>query len=364
VTITVPASETTSQFSVGLSAGSCAVTSFEIEQYDTTRNHGWYPIRALPSSGTSTAAATTVADGFPGSTYEFRARAHSTGGFVGGWSTASTTVATTATYSHPFKGLYTVDVHGGISADSSPPLFTSAFWPTTPIARAAHALPGSMPQTGGVLDGYGGLHYYGAPFAASGGPYWRNWDIARDFAFLPNGTGGYVLDGYGGLHPFAVNGHAMPPGARTTFYSGGKDIARKVVIFSDGTGGYVMDGYGGLHPFGIGAAPPATPTGGPYWKGWAIARDVVLVPGSHAGYVLDGYGGIHAFSGAKALTTPAYWGWDIARSMWLMPTSTLTAPSGYLMDGYGGLVPFGGAPALPNQHYWPGHDIARNLTGF
>jgi hypothetical protein len=34
------------------------------------------------------------------------------------------------------------------------------------------------------------------------------------------------------------------------------------------------------------------------------------------------------------------------------------------MDGYGGLVPFGGAPALPNLHYWPGHNVARNLTGY
>jgi spore germination protein YaaH len=364
VAITLPATETTTQFSVGLSAGTCAVSSFEVEQYDTTRNHGWYPVRSAPGTATSAAATSTVADGFPGSTYQFRARAHTTGGFVGAWASASTSVAATATYSHPFKGLYTLDAYGGISPDSSPPVFTAAYWPGWSVARAAKALPGIMPQSGAVLDAYGGLHYYGAPITLTGAPYWRGWDIARDLAFLPNGTGGYVLDGYGGLHPFAVNGHAMPPAPRTTAYWGGKDIARKVVIFSDGTGGYVMDAYGGLHPFGIGVAPPAAPTGGPYWKGWAIARDVVLVPGSHAGYLLDGYGGIHAFSGAKAIATPAYWGWDIGRSVWLTPASTLTAPAGYLMDGFGGLHPFGGAPLLTNVPYWGGHDVARNLTGY
>ena len=360
VTMTVAATETTTAFNVGLSAGTCGVRSFDVQQYDSTQNQGWYP---LTSSAPASGAATAVAQGFPGYTYEFRARAHSTAGTVSAWSTVSTSVAADATSTSPFEGLYTLDAYGGISADSSPPLTTSANWPGWPIARAGEALPGSIPQSGAVLDGYGGLHSYGAPITLSGSPYWRGWDIARDFAFLPDGSGGYVLDGYGGLHPFAVNGHALPPVPKTTAYFKGRDIARKVVIFSDGTGGYVMDAYGGLHPFGIGTAPPAAPTGSPYWKGWPIARAVVLVPSSHAGYVLDGYGGLHAFSGAKALTTPVYWGWDIARSVWLTSASTLTAPAGYLLDGYGGLHPFGGAPALPNLRYWPGHDVARSLLG-
>ena len=359
VEIKLAASQTTTTFSVPLSAGSCSVASYDLEQYDSTQNHGWYPLKSVPGSSSS-----ALAEGFRGYRYEFRARAHSAAGVLSAWTTVSTEVASTATYSRPFKGLYTLDAYGGISADSSPPLTTSANWPGWPIARAGEALPGSIPQSGAVLDGYGGLHSYGAPITLSGSPYWRGWDIARDFAFLPDGSGGYVLDGYGGLHPFAVNGHALPPVPKTTAYFKGRDIARKVVIFSDGTGGYVMDAYGGLHPFGIGTAPPAAPTGSPYWKGWPIARDVVLVPGSHAGYVLDGYGGLHAFSGAKALTTPNYWGWDIARSVWLTSTSTLTAPAGYLLDGYGGLHPFGGAPALPNLDYTPGHAIARNLTGY
>src|SRR5207249_7053852 len=92
-------------------------------------------------------------------------------------------------------------------------------------------------------------------------------DIARDFAFLPDGTGGYVLDGYGGLQPFAVNrvfgvrGYAIAPPAPPPVVGGaywpGKDVARKVVIFSDGSGGDGLDGYGGVHGVGIGPGGPA-----------------------------------------------------------------------------------------------------------
>src|SRR5450759_1421265 len=361
VALTLATTQTTTEFSVGLSAGSCGATSFDVEQYDSTQNRGWYPLKSVTASGNS---AVGVIEGFPGYSYQIRARAHTVSGLTGAWSVASTSVAVSAAFSHPFKGLYTLQAYGGIWAATSPPVVTAAFWPGWKIARAAVALPGSIPQAGVVLDGYGGVHWYGVPMTINAPAYWPGWDIARDIAFLPDGSGGYVLDGYGGLHPFAVNGHALPPPVTGGPYWRGWDIARKVVIFSDGTGGYVMDGYGGLHSFGIGGAVPAAPSGGPYWPGWTIARDVVLVPGTHAGYVLDGYGGIHPFSGASPLATPAYWaGWDIARSLWLLPSSTLTAPAGYLLDGYGGPHPFGGAPALTSYAYWPGWDIAHNLTG-
>jgi hypothetical protein len=361
VTFTLPASETTTEFNVGLSAGSCSVASFDVEQYDTTLNTGWYPLRASsPAAGLSAA----LAEGYPGNSYQFRARAHSTAGVVSAWSTISTTVLTTATFTHPFNGLYTLDAYGGIGAADSPPLADSASWPGWKIARAARALPGSNPQSGTVLDGYGGLHSYGAPISLTGTAYWPGWVIARDLAFLPDGSGGYVLDGYGGLHPFSVNGHAMPPAAALSAYWPGWDIARKIVIFSDGSGGYVLDGYGGLHPFAVSGAMPTAAALTAYWPRWDIARDVVLIPGSHAGYVLDGYGGIHPFSGANNLNPPAYWpGWDIARAIWMLPSATLAQPAGYTLDGYGGIHPFGGAPGLSNYGYWPGQDIARNLTG-
>jgi spore germination protein YaaH len=362
VTVTIAASQTTSEFSVGLSSGSCAATSFDVEQFDVTQGRGWYPLASAPAT---TNAGTAAVEGFPGYSYQIRARAHTASGLTGEWTIVTTSVAPTATSPRPFRGLYTLQAYGGIWADCSPPAVTAAFWPGWKIARAAATLPGSIPQAGVVLDGYGGVHWYGVPMPINAPASWPGFDIARDIAFLPDGSGGYVLDGYGGLHPFAVNGHALPPTVTGGPYWKGWDIARKLVIFSDGTGGLVMDGYGGLHPFGIGHPAPAVPTGGPYWPGWNIARDMVLIPGTHAGYVLDGLGGIHPFSGAPAINTPAYWkGWDIARALWLLPGSTLSAPGGYLLDGYGGLHPFGGAPALPRFAVFPGQDVAVELIGF
>jgi spore germination protein YaaH len=367
VSINVPASPATTEFSVGLSAGTCSVASYDIAQYDSTLSQGWFGLKSVAASAN---AGTAVVEGFPGHTYQFEARAHTASGQVGSWSLASTAVATTATFSHPFKGLYTLDAYGGVNGDSSPPLGTSAYWPGWKIARVAKALPGAMPQTGAVLDGWGGLHSYGAPIGITTSAYWPGWDIARDFAFLPDGSGGYVLDGYGGLHPFALSGKPMPPAVSTGAYWPGWDIARKVAIFSDGTGGYVLDGWGGLHAFGIGGPRPAAPVLSAYWVSWDIIHDFSLIPGTHSGYVMDGFGGIHPFTSTgqampPALNSGVFWsGWDIARSVWLLPGSTVVQPGGYVMDGYGGLHAFGNAPAPTQFPYWPYQDIARNITGY
>jgi spore germination protein YaaH len=369
VTITLPASETTTEFSIGLSAGSCSVAYFDVEQSDTTMGQPWLGLKPVGSSGST---GTGVVEGYAGHLYQFRARAHSRGGVVSSWAYGTTQVATTSPKSHAWSGLYTLDGFGGIQFNDSPPLASSAYWPGWKIARSAKALPGaSAPQSGFTLDGFGGLHPYGSPAisetSSSSGHYW-GWDIARDFAFLPDGTGGFVLDGFGGLHPFRLNGSTAPLSAQGAPYWGW-DVARKVVIFSDGTGGYVLDSYGGLHPFGINGPPPASTatlatTG--YW-GWNIARDIVLVPGNgnYSGYVLDGFGGLHPFhpttdgSTMPAPIASAYWGWDIGRGIWLMPGS---ATDGYTLDGYGGLHPFGAAAAIRSSTYW-GIDVARNLVG-
>ncbi len=371
VSITAPASAATTQFSLGLSAGSCSVAYYDVQEYDTTMSQGWF---SLPPAKPSGASATEIVEGYAGHTYQFQSRAHTTSGLVGSWTAASSQVATTATKSHAWSGLYTLDVFGGISTDDSPPASGSAYWAGWSIARTAKALPGAAaPQSGFVLDSYGGLHPYGSPAptetSGSSGHYW-GWNIARDFAFLPDGSGGFVLDGYGGLHPFRVNGNTAPLQAQGYTYWGW-DIARKVVIFSDGSGGYVLDGYGGLHPFGINGPPPAATahlaaTG--YWSGWQIARDVVLEPGNgnHSGYVLDGYGGLHPFhpttdgSTMPAPIASSYWGWDIGRAVWLLPGS---ATAGYTLDGWGGMHPFGGAPAIANSPYWRGWDVARAVWG-
>jgi spore germination protein YaaH len=370
VAVTPPASAGTTEFSVAFSAGSCAVAYFDIEQFDNTSNQGWFALNPVTATNGAGAA---VAQGFQGHQYQFRVRAHTKAGVVGQWSSGTTTVSTTATLSHPFKGLYTLDAWGGVHAQASPPLGDSAYWPGWNIVRAAHALPSAgAPQSGAVLDGFGGLHSSGVAITFSASAYWRGWDIARDFAFLPNGTGGFVLDGFGGLHPFSVNGSTSALQALGTPYWAGKDIARKVVIFADGTGGYILDAYGGLHPFGINGPPPASASKvalSGYWAGWDIARDVVLVPGNgnHSGYVLDGYGGLHPFhssidgSTMPAAITSQYWrGWNIARGAWLLPGS---ATAGYTLDGYGGLHPFGGAPAMASSAYWSGRDLARSIWG-
>ena len=367
VAIDVLATQTTTHFTASLSAAACSVDYYEVQQYDPAVNPGGYPVSsAVPSGGSATAAF----DGFAGHTYQIWARAHSASGVVSAWVMRPTTVAANATLSHPYAGLYTVDAYGGVGADGSPPLNTSAYWPGWKIARVGRALPGSVPQSGAVLDGWGGLHSYGAPISFAWNPYWPGWDIARDFAFLPDGSGGYILDAFGGLHQFSVNGKPLPPPVNIDGYWPGWDIARRVVIFSDGTGGYVLDGFGGIHPFGIGKPRPTAVQLSGYWAYWDIVHDIALIPGTHSGYVLDGYGHIHPFTPAgqpmpPSLATSAYWApWDIARGVWLLPGSTLAAPGGYTLDGYGGLHPFGSAPPPPPAPYFLWRDIARNLTGY
>jgi len=84
--------------------------------------------------------------------------------------------------------------------------------------------------------------------------------------------------------------------------------------------------------------------------------------------VMDGYGGVHPFAPPGQTMPPtiqnAYApGKDIARAIWLVPSSTLTQPEGYLLDGYGGLHPLGAVPAVVvPAPYW-GYDITRGLWG-
>ncbi len=358
---------TTAEFKVAISAGSCSVAYYEVQQQDLTLAENGFALKnVVPANGSATA----VVEGFAGHWYNIWARAHTTSGTVSQWATLKMSVAVAATYPHPFTGLYTIDAYGGVSFDGSPPLAASAYWPGWKIARTGHALPGARADCGAVLDGWGGLHSYGAAMTLTTSAYWPHLDVARDFAFLPDGSGGYVLDAFGGLHPFSVNGKPMPPATSIDSYWPNWYIAKRVVIFSDGTGGYVLDAFGGVHGFGIGhPRPPAVSLTG-YWPNWDIARDLALIPGTHAGYVLDGWGGLHAFTPGGQTMPPtlagsAYWPhWDIARAVWLLPGSTASAPGGYVLDGYGGLHQFGNAPAPPAFAYWGGQDIARNVAGF
>ena len=334
-----------------------------------------YTVVGQPGNLTQTLAASATSALFSGlqngTAYTFTVTAHNAQG------SDSLTSDPITPEPLPFAGLYTIDAFGGVHADESAPLPATSYWPGWPIARAGKTLPApaGAPQGGFILDGWGGLHRFGAATitetSPSSGHYWNGWDIARDLAFLPDGSGGFVLDGYGGLHPFRLNGNTAPLQAIGGSYFG-FDIARKVVIFPDGSGGYVLDGWGGLHAFGINGPAPAASSvpATPYWKGWDIARDLVLMPGNgnRSGYVLDGYGGVHPFhptGDGSVMPAPiggTYLGWDIARSIWLSGSSLAATPKGYVLDGWGELLPFGreGVPATP---VWTGWDIAVGLMG-
>jgi spore germination protein YaaH len=265
---------------------------------------------------------------------------------------------------YAFKGMYTVDVFGGIAPDaSSVPVDGHGYWPNWPIVRSGALLPDA--SGGYTLDGYGGLHQFGAAAPVTDEAYWRGWNIARDVVLLPASTStqpsGYTLDGWGGLHPFggapATRGGAMWPNW---------DIAKRIALLSDGSGGYILDGWGGLHPFAVGANPMPPSVAAAFWPNWNIARDIALTPGSTAanvsGVTLDGFGGVHPFGGAGATYGTAYWGnWDIARAVRLSPDSTAAQPRGWMMDGWGGIHPFGGAPTIYSFAYWPNHDVGAQL---
>lgn len=227
------------------------------------------------------------------------------------------------------------------------------------------------PYVGGLeVDALGVIHTVAvggrAPSVPLDGPAWST-DVARGLAILPTGTGGYVVDLFGGLHPFRIGADSpLPPAATGGPYWLGWGIARGVALSSQG-GGYVLDGFGGVHPFGIGAADPAPPVvEAPYWLGWDIARGVTFAPNGTSGYVVDGYGGLHAFRSSGALPPPPtggpYWlGWDIVRGVTLVTGSG----GGWVLDGYGGVHGFGSSGAAPPRPtdgpYWLGWDIARGI---
>ena len=374
VTVYTPATATTTQFSVKLMAGNCSVASYDVMEYDTTLNEGWFGLPAVGPSGS------IALEGYAGHTYQVMARSHTVGGVTSAWAQGTTQVSATATKSHAWSGLYTLDGYGGIHIADSPPLDNAPYWPW-PAARAVHAAPGAnAPQAGLILDAYGGLHPYGSPVLNPGlEPYFAGHDVARDFVFLSDASGGYEIDAYGGIHPFTVGSSPMPPMPGNFPYFAGQDVAKKITLLPDGSGGYVLDAFGGLHPWAVAGKPlPVSIAGYGYWAGQNIARDIWLAPDSTAtsvhGYVLDAYGGFHPFW-SNGATVPAavaingYWsGQDIARGMWFVPGSTASTGTGYTLDAFGGIHPFavGGQPLPPGigqYGYWAGRDIARALWG-
>ncbi|HZR12813.1 MAG TPA: S8 family serine peptidase [Acidimicrobiia bacterium] len=120
-------------------------------------------------------------------------------------------------------------------------------------------------------------------------------------------------------------------------------------------GGYVLSGNGGVRSFG--GAPLF---GSVSWGGWQIARSLAVMPDGNGYVVLDAWGGVHRFGSAASLPVPAnaYWpGWDVARQVRI-------TPSGHglvVLDAWGGLHVAGDAPAPTGMPYWFGWDIARDV---
>lgn len=244
--------------------------------------------------------------------------------------------------------------------------------------------------TGYLLDGYGGVHPWGAAPTTASPAYWNGVDKARGFAFspglaigyytdgtgtlysfrpnvpvtrgvvlLPDGHSGYTLDGNGAFHPF---GNGAPP--ITNYASWTSDVARGAVLCPtlDGSGlpfGYTLDMLGGVHPVGSSAAITS-------YASWPtdVARAIVLRPDCQSGYVLDMSGGAHPFASASVSVPPqpstAYWpNQDLARGIVLNGTD---GASGYTLDAWGGVHPFGLAPAVTGAAYWPNQDVARGIV--
>lgn len=170
--------------------------------------------------------------------------------------------------------------------------------------------------------------------------------------------GGVTLDGWGGLHPFgALTGVLNTQGAP---YWPGINIARAVEVNPNGPGGWTLDGYGGIHAWG-GAPAISSPA---YWNGWDIARALVVIPSASPqpqGYLMDGFGGIHPFGGAPPLSGPYWNGVDVARGLVITTDASGTPTGGYLLDAWGGIHPFGSASAVPALPYFAGHDVYQQL---
>jgi len=192
------------------------------------------------------------------------------------WSIARDVVLTPGSTASQAQG-YVLEGFGGLHAfGGAADARVTGYWNWDAARRAIMLSDG----TGGyVMDLYGGLH----PFAVGSSPmpptitnaaYWRGWAIARDIALAPGSTAsnvaGVTLDGWGGVHPFGAAGSV----AVSAFWPRW-DIARSVRFSPVSTAanpqGWVLDGFGGAHAFG--GAPNVT--GLAYWPGLDIARQLL-----------------------------------------------------------------------------------------
>ncbi len=213
------------------------------------------------------------------------------------------------------------------------------------------------PSGGVILDLFGNLHPFGGyPLDSAGAPSWPGWDIARGLALLPDGSGGWTLDGWGGIH-----GWGAATGLNHAALWPGWDVARGFALLPDQHSGYVLDAFGGLHAFGPNA-PVFTPPA--YWGGQDIARglDVVTDASGTAtgGWVLDRSGGLHPFGAVPALADPAasYPGHDVWQKIHL----SLDAQHLYAVGRYGVVSAPGMSPTWSGYLDWGGWNATRDVV--
>jgi hypothetical protein len=216
-------------------------------------------------------------------------------------------------------------------------------------ARALEIWYSDGGYSGYVLTGNGALHRWATASAPLPPeiilrPSW-DFDIARDFEFTYFGNGytaGYVLSGYGSLHRFASAGAVVPKDIDEGPWWPDWDIARdlEVAQYAGDPGnarGWILSGWGSIHPWStVDLANPSGVSDYSYWEGWDIARDLeILGDPTPFGWTLSGWGSLHDFGSATPVTDgPFFEGWDIARDH-----EQAFCASHLVMDGWGGRHP-------------------------
>ena len=236
---------------------------------------GWKIARSAAILGDASGG--YVLDGY-GGLHQFGSATQVSSSAYFGWDIARDVALLPASTTSQPQG-YTLDGWGGIHPfGGAPDVRGAPYWSNFDIAKRMALL--SDGSGGYVLDGYGGLH----PFATGTNPmppaitnvsYWKGWNIARDLALSPGSTAasvsGVTLDGWGGVHPFGAAGSASASAVWR-----GWDIARAVRLSPSSTPGqlqgWVMDGWGGMHPFG-GAQRIYSYS---YWPGQDIAAQLLV----------------------------------------------------------------------------------------
>jgi hypothetical protein len=262
-------------------------------------------VQGPPIPGTAGVAACAnpgyVLDGWGGVHPVGGAPAMSTTGYWPGWDIARDLSMSAG------HGGQVLDGWGGLHpVAGATPMPVSGYWPGWDIARAVAVTPNGAGAY--VLDGWGGVHQAGNAPPVSVTAWWRGWDIARDVQLDPRSPSrGYVLDGFGGLHPFG----GMAPAVVTGYWN--YDVARSFTMLADGSGGYVTDALGGTHAFAVAGSPMPPQLGGSVPLPGPTVKGLLLANNTSAAVVTNAGG---QFGVGNACATPPLWGsWDIARAV-------------------------------------------------